>query len=51
VQFTASLFSRGQYDVEVYTNDKSELGRHLSRDVTQHTAIPRYGQDPNEITT
>ena len=36
--------SRGQYDAEIYTNDKSELARDLSRDVSQRTAVP--GQEP-----
>jgi conjugative relaxase-like TrwC/TraI family protein len=36
--------SRGQYDAEIYTNDKSELARDLSRDVSQRTAMP--GQEP-----
>jgi conjugative relaxase-like TrwC/TraI family protein len=31
--------SRGQYDAEIYTNDKTELARDLSRDVSQRTAI------------
>ena len=30
--------SRGQYDAEIYPNDKSELARDLSRDVSQRTA-------------
>jgi len=30
--------SRGQHDAEIYTNDKSELARNLSRDVSQRTA-------------
>lgn len=30
--------SRGQYDAQIYTNDKSELGRDLSRYVSQRTA-------------
>jgi conjugative relaxase-like TrwC/TraI family protein len=30
--------SRGQHDAEIYTNDKSELARDLSRDVSQRTA-------------
>jgi ATP-dependent exoDNAse (exonuclease V) alpha subunit len=36
--------SRGQYDAEIYTNDKSELGRDLSRDVSQRTAT--QSQEP-----
>jgi len=38
--------SRGQYDAQIYTNDKSELARDLSRDVSQRTAIPGQEQEP-----
>jgi hypothetical protein len=31
--------SRGQYDAQIYTNNRSELARDLSRDVSQSTAI------------
>ena len=31
--------SRGRYDAQIYTNDKSELPEHLSRDISHHTAI------------
>ena len=31
--------SRGRYDAQIYTNDKSELAQHLSRDVSHPTAI------------
>lgn len=34
--------SRGQYDAQIYTNNRSELARDLSRDVSPPTAI---GQD------
>jgi ATP-dependent exoDNAse (exonuclease V) alpha subunit len=37
--------SRGQYDAQIYTNDKSELARDLSRDVSQRTAIPGQEQE------
>ena len=30
--------SRGQYDAQIYTNNRSELARDLSRDVSQRTA-------------
>jgi ATP-dependent exoDNAse (exonuclease V) alpha subunit len=30
--------SRGQYDAQIYTNNRSELARDLSRDVSQPTA-------------
>jgi len=36
--------SRGQYDAQIYTNDKSELAQHLSRDVSGQTAI-QIGHD------
>jgi conjugative relaxase-like TrwC/TraI family protein len=38
--------SRGQYDAEIYTNDKSELGRDLSRDVSQRTATQSQEPEP-----
>lgn len=31
--------SRGRYDAEIYTNDKTELAHDLSRDVSQRSAI------------
>jgi conjugative relaxase-like TrwC/TraI family protein len=31
--------SRGRYDAEIYTNDKSELAHDLSRDVSQRSAV------------
>src|SRR5271157_2911461 len=31
--------SRGRYDAQIYTNDKSGLAEHLSRDVSHRTAI------------
>jgi hypothetical protein len=31
--------SRGRYDAQIYTNDKSELAQHLDRDVSHRTAI------------
>ena len=31
--------SRGRYDVQLYTNDKSQLGETLSRDVSHKSAI------------
>jgi len=50
-RFAYVSVSRAQYDAEIYTNDKSELGRDLSRDVTQRTAIPSHGQEPTEMAT
>jgi hypothetical protein len=38
--------SRGQHDAQIYTNDKSELGRDLSRDVSQRTATQSQEQEP-----
>ncbi len=29
---------RGQYDAQIYTNDRSELARNLSRDLSRATA-------------
>jgi conjugative relaxase-like TrwC/TraI family protein len=31
--------SRGRYDAQIYTNDKSELAQHLSRDASHSTAL------------
>jgi conjugative relaxase-like TrwC/TraI family protein len=31
--------SRGRYDAQIYTNDKTQLAHHLSRDVSGRTAI------------
>jgi ATP-dependent exoDNAse (exonuclease V) alpha subunit len=45
-RFAYVSVSRGQYDAEIYTNDRSELARDLSRDVTQRTAIPGQQQEP-----
>jgi ATP-dependent exoDNAse (exonuclease V) alpha subunit len=36
--------SRGRYDAQIYTNDKSELVQHLSRDVSHHTALENSDQ-------
>ena len=38
-RFAYVSVSRGQYDAQIYTNDRSELARDLSRDVSQRTAI------------
>jgi len=38
--------SRGQYDAQIYTNNRSELASDLSRDVSQRTAIPVQEQEP-----
>ena len=41
--------SRGRYDAQIYTNDKSELAQHLSRDVSHRTAIQTGQQYELEI--
>jgi conjugative relaxase-like TrwC/TraI family protein len=48
-RFAYVSVSRGQYDAQIYTNDKSELGRDLSRDVTQRTAIAGQEQEPSAL--
>ncbi len=45
-RFAYVSVSRGQYDAQIYTNDRSELPRDLSRDLTQRTAIPGQQQEP-----
>jgi ATP-dependent exoDNAse (exonuclease V) alpha subunit len=45
-RFAYVSVSRGQYDAQIYTNDRSELARDLSRDLTQRTAIPSHEQEP-----
>jgi ATP-dependent exoDNAse (exonuclease V) alpha subunit len=45
-RFAYVSVSRGQYDAQIYTNDRSELARDLSRDLTQRTAIPGHEQEP-----
>jgi len=37
-RFAYVSVSRGQYDAQIYTNDRSELSRNLSRDNSQRTA-------------
>jgi len=46
-RFAYVSVSRGQYDAQIYTNDRSELARDLSRDLTQRTAIS--GQEQESI--
>jgi hypothetical protein len=48
-RFAYVSVSRGQNGAEIYTNDKSELGRDLSRDVTQRTAIAGQEQEPSAL--
>ncbi len=44
-RFAYVSVSRGQYDAQIYTNDKSELGHDLSRDVSQRTATGSKEQE------
>ena len=37
--------SRGRYDAQIYTNDKSQLGEALSREVSHRSAI-EHGRGP-----
>jgi len=39
VRFAYVSVSHAQYDARIYTNDRSELARDLSRNLTQRTAI------------
>jgi hypothetical protein len=43
-RFAYVSVSRGQYNAQIYTNDRSELARDLSRDLTQRTAT--QNQEP-----
>ena len=40
--------SRGRYDAAIYTNDKGELARDLSRDVSQPTATKIQGVEATQ---
>jgi hypothetical protein len=48
-RFAYVSVSRGQYDAQIYTDDRSELARDLSRDLTQRTAIPSQEQEPTVL--
>jgi conjugative relaxase-like TrwC/TraI family protein len=48
-RFAYVSVSRGQYDAQIYTNDRSELARDLSRDLTQPTAIPGQEHGPSTL--
>jgi conjugative relaxase-like TrwC/TraI family protein len=48
-RFAYVSVSRGQYDAQIYTNDRSELARDLSRDSTQRTAISSQEQEQSAI--
>jgi conjugative relaxase-like TrwC/TraI family protein len=43
-RFAYVSVSRGQYDAQIYTNDRSELARSLSRDNSQRTATETQHQ-------
>jgi ATP-dependent exoDNAse (exonuclease V) alpha subunit len=45
-RFAYVSVSRAQYDPRVYTNNRSELARDLSRDLTQRTAIASQEPEP-----
>ena len=45
-RFAYVSVSRGQYDAQIYTNDRSELARNLSRDNSQRTATETPEQQP-----
>ncbi|MGC2473248.1 MAG: MobF family relaxase [Candidatus Sulfotelmatobacter sp.] len=45
-RFAYVSVSRGQYDAQIYTNDRSELARDLSRDFTQRTATQSQEPEP-----
>lgn len=45
-RFAYVSISRGQYDVQIYTNDRSELGRNLSRELSRRTATEGREQEP-----
>jgi len=48
-RFAYVSVSRGRYDAQIYTDDRSELARDLSRDLTQRTAIPSQEQGPTAL--
>jgi conjugative relaxase-like TrwC/TraI family protein len=45
-RFAYVSVSRGQYDAQIYTNDRSELGPDLSRDLSRRTATEAQKQEP-----
>jgi conjugative relaxase-like TrwC/TraI family protein len=45
-RFAYVSVSRAKFDARIYTNDRSELGRDLSRDLTQRTAIASKELEP-----
>jgi ATP-dependent exoDNAse (exonuclease V) alpha subunit len=45
-RFAYVSVSRAQYDAEIYTNNRSELARDLSRDLTQRTALASQEREP-----
>jgi conjugative relaxase-like TrwC/TraI family protein len=41
--------SRGRYDAQIYTNDKSELAEHLTRDVSHRTAVQTGQEQESDV--
>ena len=50
-RFAYVSVSRGQYDAQIYTNDRSEVARNLSRDNSQRTATEVQEKRPTNPTT
>ena len=46
-RFAYVSVSRAQHDAQIYTNDRSELARNLSRDNSQRTATEAPEQQPS----
>ena len=46
-RFAYVSVSRGQYDAQIYTNDRSKLARELSRDLERPTAT--QAKEPSQI--
>jgi ATP-dependent exoDNAse (exonuclease V) alpha subunit len=46
-RFAYVSVSRGQCDAQIYTNDRGDLARNLSRDNSQRTATETPGQQPS----
>ena len=45
-RFAYVSISRGQYDVQIYTDDRSELARNLSRELSRRSATEGQEQEP-----
>jgi conjugative relaxase-like TrwC/TraI family protein len=48
-RFAYVSISRGQNDVQIYTNDRSELARDLSRELSRRTATDGQEQEPQKV--